>query len=79
MIMKGIQMLLSSPQFSSFNNRYDETVNKIKHGTEWYSPWINRIIHQSLMQTEKFQSEDKRIIPETRFTSFPALSVDPRV
>ena len=31
------------------------------------------------MQTEKFQREDKRIMPETRFTEFPALSVDPRV
>ena len=31
------------------------------------------------MQTEKSQPEDKRIMPETRLTSFPALSVDPRV
>ena len=31
------------------------------------------------MQTEKFQPEDNRIMPETRFTSFPALSVYPRV
>ena len=34
------------------------------------------------MKTEKFQPEgkrDKRIMPETRFTVFPALSVDPRV
>ena len=31
------------------------------------------------MQTEKSQSEGKRIMPETRFTEFPALSVDPRV
>ena len=28
------------------------------------------------MQTEKFQPEGKRIMPETRFTEFPALSVD---
>ena len=31
------------------------------------------------MQTEKCQPEGKRIMPETRFTEFPALSVDPRV
>ena len=39
----------------------------------------NRIYHRSPMQTEKFQPEGKRMMPETRFTSFPALSVDPRV
>ena len=27
----------------------------------------------------KSQPDGKRIIPETRFTEFPALSVDPRV
>ena len=31
------------------------------------------------MQTEKTQPERERIKPETRFTEFPALSVDPRV
>ena len=31
------------------------------------------------MQTEKSQSECKRIMPKTRFTEFPALSVHPRV
>ena len=31
------------------------------------------------MQTEKYQPEGKRIMPETRFTEFQALSVDPRV
>ena len=31
------------------------------------------------MQTEKSQAEVKRIMLETRFTEFPALSVDPRV
>ena len=31
------------------------------------------------MQKEKSQPEGKRIMPETRFTEFPALSVDPRV
>ena len=39
----------------------------------------DRIYHRSLKQTEKSQSEGKRIMPETRFTSFPALSVDLRV
>ena len=40
---------------------------------------ITRIYHRSPMQTEKSQSEGERIMPETRFTDFPALSVDPRV
>ena len=31
---------------------------------------INRIYHHSLMQTEKFQPEGKRIMSETRFTGF---------
>ena len=31
------------------------------------------------MQTEKSQPEGQRIMPETRFTEFLALSVDPRV
>ena len=39
----------------------------------------NTIYHQSSMQIEKIQAEGKRIIPETTFTEFPALSVDPRV
>ena len=29
--------------------------------------------------TEKSQPEGKRLMPETRFTEFPALSADPRV
>ena len=40
---------------------------------------INRIYHRSPIQTEKSQSEGKRIMAETRFTVFPALSVDSRV
>ena len=39
----------------------------------------NKICHRSLMQTEKTQPEGKRIMPEIRFTEFPALSVDSRV
>ena len=31
------------------------------------------------MQTEKSLPEGKRIMPESRFTEFPAFSVDPRV
>ena len=31
------------------------------------------------MQTEKSQLKGERIMPEMRFTEFPALSVDPRV
>ena len=37
------------------------------------------ICHWSSMQTEKSFPEGQRIMPETRFTSFLALSVDPRV
>ena len=37
----------------------------------------NRICHRSLMQTEKFQPMDKRIMLGMRFVVFPALSVDP--
>ena len=39
----------------------------------------NRICHWSPMQTEKSELEGKWIMPETRFTEFPALSVDPWV
>ena len=39
---------------------------------------INRI-YRSSMKTEKSQPEGQRIMPETRFTEFPALSVDQRV
>ena len=35
--------------------------------------------HQYPMQTEKSQSAGQRIMPETRKTSFPTLSVFPRV
>ena len=40
---------------------------------------INRIYHRFPMKTEKSQPEGKRIMPETRFTDFRALSVDSRV
>ena len=39
----------------------------------------NTIYHRSRVQTENSQPEGKRIMPETRFTEFPALSADPRV
>ena len=39
----------------------------------------NRIYHRSVIQTEKSQPEGERIMPEMRFTKFPALSVDPWV
>ena len=40
-----------------------------------------RIYHRSPMQTEKSQPEDfsERMMPETRFTEFPALSVGSRI
>ena len=44
-----------------------------------YIPMTNRICHQSLMQTEKSQPKGKKIMLETRFTKFPALSIDLRV
>ena len=37
-----------------------------------------RIYQQFPMQTEKSQPEGKQIMPETNFTEFTALSVDPR-
>ena len=54
----------------------DQSILNIK-----LSGWIelNRIYHWSLMQTEKPQPEGKRIMLETRFTEFPALSIDARV
>ena len=39
----------------------------------------NRVYHRSVMQTEKSLPEGKRIMPKTRFTECPALSVDSRV
>ena len=45
----------------------------------------SRLYRQSPTQTEKFQSKGTDnagnwwIVPETRFTEFPALSIDPRV
>ena len=39
----------------------------------------NRIYHLSAMQTEKSRPEGEQIMPETRFTEFPAFFVDPRV
>ena len=36
---------------------------------------MNRIYHRF----RKSQPEGKRIMPETRFTEFPTLSVDPKV
>ena len=38
-----------------------------------------RIYHGPPIQTEKSQPEGKRIMPETRFTEFPVLSIGPRV
>ena len=37
------------------------------------------VYHRPLLQTEKSQPGSKRIMPETRGTEFPELSVDPRV
>ena len=39
----------------------------------------NRIYHWSSIQTEKSQPEGEGIMPEMRFTEFPALSVDSRI
>ena len=40
---------------------------------------LKNIYHRSSMQIEKSQPEGKRLMPEMRFTEFPALSVVPRV
>ena len=37
------------------------------------------ISHWSPVQTEKSEPSSQRVMPETRFTEFPALSVYPRV
>ena len=42
-------------------------------------PWGSININLSPMQTKKSQPEGKLIMPEKRFTSFLAFSVDPRV
>ena len=47
--------------------------------TTTFTKEINRIYRRFPMQTKKSQPEGKRIMAETRFTEFPALSVDPRV
>ena len=40
---------------------------------------INRIYQRSLMQTKKSQPDGKQIMPRTRFTGFPEVSVGPSV
>ena len=44
-----------------------------------YRVEVERIYHWSSMEIENSQPEGKRVMPQTRFTEFPALSVDPRV
>ena len=39
---------------------------------------MSGIYHRLLIQTEKAHPEGKQMMSETRFTEFPALSVDPR-
>ena len=43
----------------------------------WHN--IHKIFHWSPMQTEKSQTNSKRIMPETKFAEFPEFSVNPRV
>ena len=59
----------------------NHTKNCQKHsiGHRPSGPAISRIYHRSLLQIEKSQPVGIRIMPETRFTEFRALSVDPRV
>ena len=45
-----------------------------KRDSEVYRPY-----HRYPMQTEESQPNVKRITPDTRFTEFPTLSVDPRL
>ena len=45
-----------------------------------FKPMLNKISHQSLMQTEKSQPESKQnSAGEMRVSEFQALSIDPRV
>ena len=67
---KGVQKPCTDP---------DQTFHNVTSGQGLvYLHTKNRIYHRSLMQKEKSQPEGKRIMPETRFTKFPALSIDPR-
>ena len=52
---------------------------QIELGTDRSANEINRIFHRFMVQTEKSQPRGERIMPETKFTEFPALSIDPRV
>ena len=56
-----------------------DLIESVSEGFLTYSSMKNRIYRWSPMQTEKSQPKGKRIMPETRFTEFSALSVDPRV
>ena len=44
-----------------------------------YVKRTTRILHPFPIQAEKSQPEGEWIMPDTRFTEFPALFVDPRV
>ena len=57
--------------------RLPSTITPPEH--PYYRGDLDRIYHRSWMLIEKSQPEGKRMKPETRFTEFPALSVDPWV
>ena len=52
------------------------TKHRSQTGFNLHSLQKNRILPSSLMPTGKSQAKNIWIIPETRFTEFPALSVD---
>ena len=73
-------LVLKAPELkiAEFANRVDPA--KVAHNQcNIVKCETNRTYHLSLMQTEKYQSKGKRIMPEMRFTNFLALSVDQRV
>ena len=65
----------------SSQETYKTKKQKTNHSEEHVTATLktNIIYHRSSMQTEIPQPEGKRIMPETRFTEFLAISVDPRV
>ena len=72
----------------SINRRF--FLQRIRYSEHWRATdrtaWANCLFHvffvgkiESNIGLRFRQRKDKRIMPETRFTEFPALSVDPRV
>ena len=75
---KSVDQCLSTVQVSKKSSMVFEKLTKTT-SLDVGTIDTNRIYHRFLMQKEKSKPVGKRIMPETRFAEFPALSVDPRV